>query len=173
MQQVTVGGVQLDEVEAGFTGIDRGLAKVSDDVSDLRFAERPGCGGFHARQVALRVTQGGACIRRQCRRGHGRLAARLQRGMRHPPGVPHLHGAVAAIGMDALVDVLPGSDLFGAVNAGRARIALGLEGDLRGFSDDQASTGALTVVLGHQRGGYITRLQAAQAGEGGHEYAVG
>lgn len=93
--------------------------------------------------------------------------------MRHTPGVPHLHGAVAALGMDAFVDVLPGSDLFGAVNAGRARIALGLEGDLCGFSDDQASTGTLTVVLGHQRGGYITRLQAAQAGEGAMNTRLG
>jgi hypothetical protein len=128
--------------------------------------------GVHTRQVALLVTQGGARIRRQRRSATGAS----------PPGCsevcdtrPVCHTCTALWPPSAWMPWLmaPGSDLFGAVDAGRAGIALGLEGDLRGFSDDQPGAGALAVVLGHQRGRYVARLQAAQAGEGGHEYAVG
>ncbi|MNP27925.1 hypothetical protein D3C76_1208590 [compost metagenome] len=173
MQQVAVGGVQLDEVEPGFTGIGRRLAEVGDDTGDFRLAQRPRRRGFHTHQVALLVTQGGAGSSRQRRRCHRGFAAGLQGSVRYPPGVPHLHGAMAAIGVDAFVDTLPGGDLLGAVDARRAGIAFGLEGNLRGFGDDQPGAGALAVVLGHQRGRYVTRLEAAQAGEGGHEHAVG
>ncbi|MNH45509.1 hypothetical protein D3C79_1079780 [compost metagenome] len=55
-----MGGVQLDEVEAGFTGIDRCLAEIGDDVGNFRFAQCARGRGFDTNQVAVLVTQGGS-----------------------------------------------------------------------------------------------------------------
>src|ERR1700751_5299347 len=52
-------------------------------------------------------------------------------------------------------DTFPPGDLFGAVNARRARIADALRRDLCGFADDQSGTGALGGVSRVERPRYI------------------
>ncbi|MNF07480.1 hypothetical protein D3C80_2076680 [compost metagenome] len=54
-----MGSVQFDEVEPGFTGVDRCLAEVGDDAGNFGLAQRSRRGGFDTHQVAVLVTQGG------------------------------------------------------------------------------------------------------------------
>ncbi|MNP19422.1 hypothetical protein D3C76_1119480 [compost metagenome] len=64
MQQIPVGSVQFDEVEAGFARVDRCQTEVGHDASDFVLAQCTRCGGFYTYQVALLVAQGGAGLGR-------------------------------------------------------------------------------------------------------------
>jgi hypothetical protein len=69
-------------------------------------------------------------------------------------------------------DGLPEVSLFFGPDAGDVGVANAEGVDRSAFGDDEASGGALGVVLGHDGGGEVVG-RAAEAGEGGHEDAVG
>jgi hypothetical protein len=81
----------------------------------------------------------------------GQYAARLQIRMRNPAHVPKLQGDPAAGAVDRSGHLLPASDLFRRMNAGRAPIAMALVTDRRGLGQDRPARRALAIVLDRQR----------------------
>lgn len=56
MQQISVGGVQLNEIETGFAGIGDGLAEIIHDTRDFMGFQRARHGGVNADRIAVFVT---------------------------------------------------------------------------------------------------------------------
>src|SRR4029077_15267774 len=75
--------------------------------------------------------------------------------MRNTADMPKLQEYPAAGRVHGVGDAFPAGDLFGPVNAGRARIADALWRDLCGFADDQSGTGALGIVRRVEQPRYI------------------
>ena len=86
--------------------------------------------------------------------------------------VPDLREDVAACVVDGCGDGLPGFDLLLRPEAGDVGVADAQGVDGSAFGDDEAGGGALGVVVGHDGRGDVVG-GAAQAGERGHEDAVG
>ena len=172
MQQIAVGRVQLNQIEASVTGIADRLTEIVDDPRDLFGFQGTRHRGVGANSMAVFIAQGGASTGAQRGRRYWRAAARLQAAMGNTPGVPQLDGDTAIFRMNTGGDFLPGGNLLRAVQARRAGIAFGLGRNLRRFGDDQAGAGALAVVFAHQRGRDIARLDAAQTRQRRHKYAI-
>ncbi|MNY04289.1 hypothetical protein D3C86_1369560 [compost metagenome] len=166
VEQVAVGAVDLNAVEAGGLGIRRALAVGLDDAGDLfRCQCARGLEGLHGADqadVALGLHRAGR---------HRQLAVQVAR-VGDAADVPQLQDDPPAGGVHGLGDVLPALYLLGGPDAGGVRVADAHRRDRGGFADDQAGAGALHVVLGHQRAGYAAGLGAA-AGQRGHDHAVG
>ncbi len=145
VDQVAVGGVDLHAVEPGLERVAGGAAIILEQGRDLVRPQRP---RLVIRLLALIGV--GRVRRRGGRRGDRRLAAEEIR-MHQAPHVPELGGDAAAGLVDRRRDGPPGRDLLRIPQARRIRPAQALLADAGGFGDDQAGTGPLGVILGHQR----------------------
>ena len=107
------------------------------------------------------------------RRGRDRrLAAGLQRAMRHAPDMPELRGDQSAGGVHRLGDLAPAGQLRLAVDTGGVGVALAEAGNLRALADNQPGTGALRIVESVQGGRHVARLLRPGAGHRRHDDAV-
>ena len=141
--------VQLNQVEARFTGVGDGLTEIIHDTRDLVQLKRAWRGGVDANSITVFIAQGSAGIRIQGRGRNGRLTARLDAAVRDTTGVPQLNRNTAIFSMNACGDFFPRGDLFRAVQTRRTGVAFSLGRNLRGFGNNQARAGALTVILTH------------------------
>eukprot|EP01022_Parablepharisma_sp_SALTPOND_P021765 TRINITY_DN435_c1_g1_i1.p1 TRINITY_DN435_c1_g1~~TRINITY_DN435_c1_g1_i1.p1 ORF type:complete len:1304 (+),score=494.29 TRINITY_DN435_c1_g1_i1:15351-19262(+) len=166
VQQVAVGGVDLDTVEAGLDGQLRRRLVLRNDARQFgQFQRARGDEGLEAGFGE------GIAFRLDGRRGDRQGVLRLQVGMGDAADVPQLQEDVAALGMHGVGHLLPGGDLGLVVDAGGEGIALALRRDLGGLGDDEAGAGALGVVLGSQFAGNVAGLRAA-AGQRGHDDTI-
>ena len=166
VQQITVGPMDLDPVEARLDGVGRSLAKIVDDARDLVQAQ--GARGRGLDKSAVHECLG---FCRDRRGSHGGRAARLHVDMRHPTHMPQLQEDAPALGMDRIGDLAPSGDLFGRIDAGRVLIALCLRRYLRRLGDDQSRGRALRVIFGRMGSGHQA-LRGAVAGQRCHDDAV-
>lgn len=178
VDQVAVGAVELDPVEAGVEGVACGLGIVGDDLPDFlhcqcarrRVLDHLAAAGL--RSAALGIDEDLHAFGHQRRGGHRGGVARLQRGVRDPADVPELGEDAPAGGVHRVGDLAPAGDLLGAVDARCPGVALALPADLGAFGNNQAGAGALAVVLGHQRGGDFA-TGGAGTGHRRHDDAIG
>ncbi|MNO95925.1 hypothetical protein D3C76_875820 [compost metagenome] len=164
--------VQFNQVEPGFTGIGDGLAEIIHDARDFVEFQRARGRSIDADRMTVFITQRRTCTCIQRGSGNRCLPARLDAVVRDTARMPQLNCDAAIISMNACSDFFPRSDLLRAVQTRCASIAFRLSGDLSGFGNDQARAGTLTIVFAHQRGRDITRLNAAQTSQRGHQYAI-
>lgn len=131
-----------------------------------------GCHGPRLRigLLAVVVCVGVArCGGGRCRDG---LRAADEARMHQPAHVPKLQRDTAAGRVHRRRDRLPALDLRIGPDARRAREAAALAADARGLADDQASAGALCVVVRHERRRHMVARGAAPR-QRCHEDAVG
>jgi hypothetical protein len=170
VQQVAVGAVHLDAVEAGGpAGRPCGAAIVVNDAWEFGELERARCGDGHEAACAVLDDEGlgvGGDGRGRDRRG----APGLQAHVRDATHMPQLHHDVSALRMHGIGDAAPASGLGVGVEARHVGIALALRADRCGFGNEQACAGALGVVAGHQCVGHIAGR--AVAGQRRHDDAV-
>ena len=145
VEEVTVGVMDLDAVEAGFLGEAGALDVFGDDAGDLFDVQGTGddvVGHLLAGpDLALRLDGG---------RGDGEFAIRLVVRVRDAADVPELQEDAAALGVHGGGDLLPAGDLFVGVDTRGVRVAMAAGRDRGRLSDDQAGAGALGVIFGHQ-----------------------
>src|SRR5262249_28608396 len=121
-EQVAVGRMHLDAVEARLLGLARGVRVVADQASNLiglqstRHRRRRLGLGFEEDQLA--GLDGG--------RGYWRSAVLLQGDMRHPPDVPELADDLASGPMHRRGDAPPGGNVRIGIDAGSEGIAAAL-----------------------------------------------
>ena len=152
VEQEAVGGVHLDAIEAGGSGVRGAFAVLRDDAGKLGGLERP------RRDVGLHAVERPRLARRRDRRRrHWQGAIGLQRGMRNSPDMPKLQKNPPAGRMHCVSDELPAGDLRGAVDARRARIAEPLGRYLARLGDDQPGARALRIIGRVQRRRRIAR----------------
>mmetsp|Transcript_8584 Transcript_8584/g.24840 ORF Transcript_8584/g.24840 Transcript_8584/m.24840 type:complete len:556 (-) Transcript_8584:176-1843(-) len=173
VEQVAVGRVHLDAVEASLLR-ERGRAPVVlDDSCDLVDGQCAGLlvrllgavSGVHTVGAKVGAVDGDSGWR------HDLLAAE-EGAVRRAAHVPHLVHDPAAIGVHGVVDALPALHLLARVEASGVCPAVGGLGDGGGLSEDQAAVhGAVGVVLDEVIVGHAGRTGAA-AREGGCEDAV-
>ncbi len=168
VDEIAVGGVDFDAVEAGALGVAGGLRVVLEDRRDLGRAERPRLGDVGESRSDKRLGLG------PDRRGRDRRAAvRLQRRVRDAPHVPKLRENAPARLVRRLCHVAPAFDLRLAVEARRPDVALALLADLRRLGDDQPGARALAVI---GRGEFVRRVGSvggAVARQRRHHDAIG
>jgi hypothetical protein len=167
VQQVAVGAVDLDPVEAGVDGVAGRLPEPRHDPGQFIVGQLPGddVGLLPLRGVHL-VTGDGDRARRH------RLTAPVEQGVAGPPAMPDLQHDAPSGGMDRVGGEQPPHHLGRRMDAGlvpEGRMALHHH---RGLGDQQAGAGSLAVVSGHQGARHMVRLGPA-SGEGGHQDPVG
>ena len=85
--------------------------------------------------------------------------------------MPELNAYMTALIMHAIYNLFPAINLLLIIDAGRGRITHRLCGYLRAFSDNQACTGALGVIFGHQLIGEAF-FAGSRPGHGGEDDAI-
>ncbi|MCY1425299.1 hypothetical protein D9M71_410840 [compost metagenome] len=173
VDQVAVGRVQFDTVKTGRHGIARGLAVLLDDLGNVRFAHCAWLGGLDKTRCAIGIVDEHLHPFGLHRRGRHRRLAAEQAAVAEPADVPELGEDATAGGMHRFGNQAPAVDLRLGVDAWSTGVTLAQWRDPGAFADDQPGTGTLRVVLGHQRGRYITGLSGAGAGHRRHQHAVG
>ena len=171
VQQVAVGAVDLDEVEAGLAGVDGRAAEVLEQPRDLVEPERPRGRAADPGRAAVLAAHGGAVAVGPVARRHRQVAV-VEGLVRDPADVPQLGGDQAAGLVHGVGDPAPAGDLLVAVDAGGVHVALALGADLGALGDQQAGARALHVVLAHQVVGHVARHGGAHPGQRGHQDAV-
>ncbi len=146
VQQVAVGGVDLDTVEAGLDRVAGGVRRTPRRGRGSR--RSPGRGARRGRRWP--VGRDHLARRRDGAGGDG-LEAVLVVGVGDATDVHQLHDDLAAAGVHGVGDPAPALDLLGAVDAGGVQVALSDGAGLRALGDDQPGAGALAVV-GRRRG---------------------
>lgn len=146
LDQIAVGAVDLDAVEAGGERVLRALPVSLDHQRDLGGLQRPRrlvLDHLAVRRHALEL--GGD---RNRRRRHRQRTVRLERGVRDAADVPELQEDQAALGVHRIDHLAPARDLGLAVDAGDAGIAEAGGDHRRGFRDQQAAfCRALRVIF--------------------------
>ena len=166
VEEIAVGAVDLDAVEAGGLGVLGALAIGGDHARNLVGLERA-----RRRIGALGPDQADMALGRDGARRDRRKAVVIDR-IGNPADVPELQEDAAARGVDGLGDRPPALDLLVRPDAGRARIADALRRDGGRLGEDEAGGGALDVIVAHQRIGDPARHGRAVAGQGRQEDAV-
>ena len=160
VEEVAVGAMDLNAIEAGALRVFGGAAELLDDQRDLARFE-----GARSDEGLLRADEGDVA-------GGDRELAVEEEGIGDAADVPDLLEDAAAVSVDGGGDGLPGFHLLLRPDAGDLRVADGHGADGGAFGDDEASGGALSVVLHHDGRGDIVR-GAAQAGKRRHDDAAG
>ena len=147
LDEVAVGAVDLDAVEARVDGVACRLAEVVDDGRDLAGLQAARRGELLDVAVVADL-RGDAAVGA----GDGRGAAGLERGGGDAADVPELAEEDGALGVDGVDDGPPGGDVVGRPDTRRVRVALRRVGDACGLGDEEAAAGgALGVVHGGVR----------------------
>ncbi len=142
VEQVAVGRVQLDSVEAGLDGRLGGVDELLDDSGDLVGLERAG----HDRVLGA-FNRDGRLVELDRARGNG-LEAVLVVGVGDPSNVHQLDDDVAAAGVNLIGDSAPALDLLRRMDARGVQVTLADRTGLGALGHDQAGAGPLAVV-GH------------------------
>ena len=166
VEEVAVGGVDLDPVKAGGLGIGGGTFEVGGHRLDVVTAQRP---WRHGARLAGERKHLPFRVHRRWR--HRRLAV-VEFRQRQAAAVPELADDQPATGMDCIGDQAPAGNLLIRPDAGGEGVAAALWRNDGAFGNDQAGTGALGVVLGHHRRRHVAGVVAAAAGERRHDDAV-
>ncbi|SVJ78982.1 Uncharacterised protein [Klebsiella pneumoniae] len=172
VDQVAIGAMQFDQVEAGVERVACGADEFVADPADVfqgHFPRR--VGGRHG-PAALAIGDEHLGLGLDRRGRDRRLAAGLQRAMRHAPDMPELRGDQSAGGVHRLGDLAPAGQLRLAVDTGGVGVALAEAGNLRALADDQPGAGALRIVESVQGGRHVARLLRPGAGHRRHDDAV-
>lgn len=88
MQQITVSGVQFNQIETGFTRIGDSLAEIIDNSRDFIGFQRAWHRGIHSDSLTIFITQGSTGPGADSGCGYRRLSTRLQAGVRNTACVP-------------------------------------------------------------------------------------
>ncbi len=166
VEQIAIGAVQFDAVEARRLGVGRRAAEVLHDPGDLLGLQRA-----RGDERPLRPQQADRPFRGDGAGPHRRLAIQ-EIGVRDAADVPDLHEDPAAPVMHRLGHLLPALGLLGRPDAGDPFVADRLGRDRHAFADDQAGRSALGVVLCHQGVGDVG-VGCPEARQGRHDQAVG
>ena len=145
VEEVTVGVMDLDAIEAGFLGEAGAPDVFGDDAGDLFDVQ-----GARDDVVGHLLAGPDLALRLDSRRGDGQFAIRLVVRVRDAADVPELQEDAPALGVHGGSDLLPAGDLFVGVDARGIRVAMAAGRDRGGLGDDQAGAGALGVLFGHQ-----------------------
>ena len=166
VDQIAIGGVKLDPVEAGLLRILGRLAVILDDARDVLD------GGRSCLFIVLAAFECVRVARRGRRAGGNRRIAAEEIGMHQPAHVPHLQHDQPAFIVDRLSHLLPALDLFIAPDTGGGGPAQSFDADPRGFGDDQPGTCPLPVICRHHLVGHRSRLGRTPPRERCHENPV-
>ena len=166
VQQVAIGAVDFHAVETGGLGILGSAAVGLDDVGDLF-----GFQGARGRVLAQRAHQADVAFGLDRAGRYGQFAIEVA-GVGDTANVPQLQENAPASAVHGLGDVMPAAHLLVVPDAGRVGVADAHRADRCRFAENQAGTGALHVVFGHQRIGHTAFIGTA-AGQRGHDDAVG
>lgn len=162
VDEVAVGGVDLDAVEAGRDGVPGRLRVVADEGPDLVLGQ-------------LARLRGGVRVD-----GHGAAGDEVvgslffqDAGVGGAAQRPQLQVGEGALGVDGVDDGPPLGDLLGRVDAGDVAVAAGARGDEGALGDDEGAGhgGALLVVVPHD-GQRDVRVVGAEARHGRHGDAL-
>jgi len=132
VDEVAVGGVDLDAVKTRLDGGAGSAAVVGHDAGDLGQLQRAGHGGGREGGHAV-LDEHGLGVGLDGRRRHGCSVAGLQVGVRDATYMPQLHHDLAARSVHGGCHLLPARDLLGRIQAGHIGIALALVADGRGL----------------------------------------
>jgi hypothetical protein len=147
LDEVAVGAVDLDAVEAREERVARRAAEVVDDGGDLARLQAARRGELLEVAVEAELRRDGPVGA-----GDGRGPARLERGGGDAANVPELAEEDGALGVDGVYDGPPRRHLVGRPHPRRVGVALRRVGDARGLGDEEAAPGgALRVVDGAVR----------------------
>src|SRR5690606_21952649 len=91
IDQVAIGGMDLDAIKAGIHRCTRGMTIVLHDTRQLAGLQRTRLGYRRKAALSISIDQVGLGLGLQGRRCHRRIAARLQAVMRNAAYVPELH----------------------------------------------------------------------------------
>lgn len=156
--------MQLYPVQAGLHSAAGGIDVLGDNACELGGLEGPRLlEGLHA-LLGVDLTVG-----RHRGRRHGLLTD--DGAMADPAGVHELGDNLATASVYGVGDQPPAGDLLVGVQARGVRVSLAGRRRLRALGDDQASGGALAVVLGRQLGRGLPDTRAV-AGQRCHDEAV-
>ncbi len=147
LDEVAVGAVQLDAIEASGHGVLGCLDILADGGLDVRFRHRFRHGvGLRPLGIGVHLAR---C--RDRRRPKDGCARRQIVGMPDSSGVHQLHENLRTLRMDRVRHPLPARYLRGGKNAGDTRIAETVRGRRGPFGDDQPRRNrALRIILNHQ-----------------------
>ncbi len=174
LQQIAVGAVQLQQVEARLQRALGCSSVVGDDARNFGGFERARHIAGHALGAFIRQHDEG--FARVAAQGTGRdrgLAVLLKQVMGDASHMPELHGHMAAGGVHRIGDYFPTGDLRVAINARGEGVTLPLPGNLRGLAHDQSGGGALGVIACIHFAWNVARLLRAGARQRRHHHAVG
>ena len=158
LDQITIGAVKLDAVEAGGDGVLRRVDILLDRGLDVGRRHRVR-GGVRLQPFGVGVHLTGRSDRR---RPHDLGAGGQIVRMADASGVHELNEDLGAAGVHCCGHLLPALDLGRREDAGNARIAEPVRRRRRSFGDDQAGAGALRVILHHQRVRHIVGRATAR-----------
>lgn len=165
-QQITVGAMDFDAIEARGNRVGGCAAEIGDDRLDLIQSERARFG--HVDEGVVHEDLGLGLDGRWRDR---RLRIRLQIDMRNTADVPELQKDVSAFGMHHVGHFPPAVDLGLRIDAGRVLVALPFLRNLRAFRNDQSGCRPLGIICR----GDIARHEAGAgsvAGQGRHHDPV-
>ena len=166
VDQIAIGGVELDPVEAGRDRIGGGPGIIVEQARYLVQPKRPRLGIRLPPLIGMGlVGRGGGGG------GDGRLAAE-EAGMDDPAHVPELAEDPPARLVHRLDDRLPRLPLLLGPDAGRIGPAEALAAHSGRLGDDQAGARALAIIFGHQLGRHMLAGGPA-AGQRRHDDSVG
>jgi hypothetical protein len=160
VDQIAVGAVDFDAVEAGGLGANRALTELLDDLLDLVDLKRAGW-----RCLDPAIPGENEILDRNGRWRQWRNAAG-HRGVTLPANVPELQKDHAAFGVHGVSHLAPAVDLRIGVDAGCTEIAASLDGDGCGFGNLKAAPGGtLAIIVDHHGARHIAGLVGTKPGQ--------
>src|SRR5579859_6730327 len=158
LEQVAVGTVELNAVEAGLLREFSAATELLDDNGDFRGLEGARHDQFRLADLAALVANRSMLERTQRRRGDGCDPASVGR-MRLTARVPHLQKDACSLGMNGIDHALPALDLFLGVDPGRIDVSDAELGHGRRVGNEQATVRrTLCVVFHHEITRDVARL---------------